>query len=179
MQTVELGPENGTLTLSTGVEGSAARMGHALTLEFEDWRATVDFNGETPVAVDLTIHVASLQVVRASGGLKPLSDGDRRAIVKNAVGVLDAERQPTASFTSTSLVPAGQEYTLSGTATIAGVDSAAEVRVVAADAGDHWNVTAETTIRHSDFGLKPYSTMLGALRVSDAVQIVCEAAIGK
>ncbi len=179
MQTVELGPENGSLTLSTGVEGSAARMGHALTLEFDDWRAEVGFDGDAPVAVNITIDVASLRVVKGSGGLKPLSDGDRRAIVKNALGVLDAKRQPVATFGSTSLDADAQAYVLTGTATIAGVEKAVEAHVTADDEGDHWSVAAEATIRHSDFGLKPYSTMLGALRVADEVQIGFEAAIGK
>ena len=55
---------------------------------------------------------------------------------------------------------------ISGTLTLAG--STRPVRLQVSQTGpDHYHAT--TSVRQSDFGIKPYTAFLGALRVRDAV----------
>lgn len=179
MQIVEMTAENGTLSLLTGVEGAASRMGHALVLGFDDWRADVEFRGETPVSVRVEIELSSLAVVDASGGLKPLSDGDRRAIVRNALDTLRVDDHPKAEFVSSAVTAVGGGYEVQGSVSVAGAEAPMTAQVSAVDAGAHWNISGTAEIRHSELGISPYSTMLGALKVSDAAQLEFTAAMDK
>ena len=45
MRTTTVGPSEGTLLLKTGVEGRAARLGHALTLRISEWACTATLDG--------------------------------------------------------------------------------------------------------------------------------------
>ena len=48
---MELGPDQGTVKVRTGVAGSASRMGHRLVLNVEDWWAEVTVTDGVPLAV--------------------------------------------------------------------------------------------------------------------------------
>lgn len=39
------------------------------------------------------------------------------------------------------------------------------------DLGDSWRMTTETTVRQSDYGVKPYSLLMGSVRVADDVAV--------
>ena len=39
------------------------------------------------------------------------------------------------------------------------------------DLEDRWSLSSETTVGQSDFGIKPYSQLLGALKVADDVRV--------
>ena len=51
---MKVGPADGSLTLHTGVAGSAARMGHSLIIVVDAWSATVTLARDTPRSVQLT-----------------------------------------------------------------------------------------------------------------------------
>ena len=104
---MKIGPADGSLTLRTGVAGSAARMGHSLIIVVDDWSATVNLARGTPRSVRLTADLTSLRVESGSGGIKPLSDGDREAIRGNALLALHADQHPEVTFESSSIRGAG------------------------------------------------------------------------
>ena len=64
-----LDSSQGELLLTTGVTGPAAAMGHRLTIAMTAWQATVSWSGEEPSAVELTVDVDSLEVLRGDGSL--------------------------------------------------------------------------------------------------------------
>ncbi len=161
---VTTGPGDGELLLLTSVEGKAARLGHALTLRVEDWSCTTTFDGQTPTAVTLTAQLPSLSVVKGTGGVKPLSDKDKRTILTSAGKTLGAEKNPTLTFTSTSIDGTSAVH---GTVDLHGTTRPVDVTVTVE--GDQ--VQATTTIRQTDFGITPYSQMLGALQVGDDVEV--------
>ena len=179
VKTLDLGPQSGTLTLHTGVEGKAAKMGHNLTIAIDDWSAQASFDGDIPTAVRLRAGLASLHVVQGEGGLKPVSDKDAQSIRDNALGTLKATSHPDVTFASTAVraVPGG--YALEGELSIAGTTRATTVEVSVADDGDHWTVTGGAPVVQSEYGVKPYSTMMGALRVRDRVDVRVEASVPK
>ena len=179
MDTLTLGPHSGTLTLHTGVEGKAAKMGHNLTIELGDWSAEASLDGDVPTAVRLRAGLASLRVVRGEGGMKPVSDKDKASIRENALSTLQASAHPDVTFVSTSIRPAAGGYALDGELSIAGTSRPATVEVVVADGGDHWTVTGGAPVVQTEYGVKPYSTMMGGLKVRDRVDVRLEASVPK
>jgi polyisoprenoid-binding protein YceI len=45
------------------------------------------------------------------------------------------------------------------------------VEVRTDDRNGSWCLSSETTVRQSDFGIKPYSQLLGSLKVADDVTV--------
>ncbi|HYB83650.1 MAG TPA: YceI family protein, partial [Mycobacterium sp.] len=39
------------------------------------------------------------------------------------------------------------------------------------DLGDSWRMSVESTVRQSDYGIKPYSLMMGSVQVADDVSV--------
>ncbi len=162
-----VGPEQGDLLLLTTVEGKAARLGHALTLKVGDWKATVAHDGEVPTSVTVTAQLASLEVVAGKGGVKPLSDKDKRTILESAGKTLGVSRFPQLTFTSTSI---DGEYVVHGDVDLHGAVQPVDVEV----SRDGERLTATTTIVQTAFGISPYSQMMGTLQVGDAVTVRLE-----
>lgn len=175
MTTTTIGPESGTLTLSTGVEGRAARMGHALTLLVRDWEAQVDLEGARPTQVRLRAALPSLEVARGEGGVKPLSDRDKATIVSNALGALKADAHPYVLFVSRSVTPAEGGYDLEGDVTIAAVTRPHTLHVEVVEAGPRVQLVAETSVVQTEHGVKPYSAMAGTLKLRDRVDLRLDA----
>ena len=171
MDALTIGPANGTLTLHTGVEGKAAKMGHALTIELSDWQAEVSLEQGAPTSVTLRAGLASFAVQRGEGGVKPLSDKDKRSIRDSALGALSADKHPDVTFTSTAAHPREGGWSLDGHLTVAGVTRPARIDVDVAEAGDLMSLSALVPVVQSEHGIKPYAAMLGALKVSDRVEV--------
>lgn len=178
MEKSELGPANGSLTLYTGVEGRAARMGHSLELAVDDWNAEVTFAGQEPESVALAARLASLRV-DAGHGLKPLTSGDKETILRHARDCLNADTNPEVTFVSTSISRAGDAVAIEGQLSIAGQTRSIDTTVALTDEGDHWTVVSVLSVNQSDFGITPYATMLGMLQVADEVRVEVRVAIGK
>lgn len=161
------GPDGGELLIRTGVAGRAARMGHRLTLLMRRWQASVEWAGDLPVAAQLTVEVDSLQVVAGEGGVKALSGPEKALVRTNALRTLDAGRYPTIDFTAEEITSRGDDYRLSGILQIRGSSRAQLVRVHRAGQ----QLSSDTAIRQSDFGVRPYSLLMGSLQVTDEVTV--------
>ncbi|WOC11321.1 YceI family protein [Gordonia sp. MP11Mi] len=169
MSITTFGPDTGDLTLHTGVAGKAARTGHSLTIGFTDWSATVDV--DAPSQVQVRVAVASLEVVSGEGGLTPMSAPERGVARGNATKSLKADEFGEIIFVSTGVAADGAGYRVDGTLTIAGRSREHSVVVAPSGSGADRRVAGETTVRHTDFGIKPFSTMMGALKVADEVTV--------
>lgn len=106
MDTMTIGPEHGDLTLHTGVEGRAAKAGHNLTIRLADWSGTATFDGDEPSSLSFRTALSSLEVVSGEGGVKALSDKDKRTIKDSALESLSAKRHPEVTFESSKVSPA-------------------------------------------------------------------------
>jgi polyisoprenoid-binding protein YceI len=162
---------DGELLIRTGVAGRAAQLGHRLTIAMRRWRVTVQWDGGEPVGAELTVDVDSLEVVRGDGGLTPLSGPEKILVRGNAVRSLDARRFPRISFAAKTIEKIDDGYRLTGTLTIHGKARTQVVDVRTEDLGDGWRLCSETSVRQSDFGIKPYSQLLGSLKVADDVTV--------
>lgn len=166
----ELDSSDGRLELTTGVTGPAARMGHRLTIAMA-WRATVQWAGDEPTSVELTVDVDSLDVLSGEGGVTPLTGPEKAVARGNALKVLNGKRFPHIVYRTSSVAKTGYGYLLTGTLQIRdrARDCAVELRVT--DLGDSWRMSCDAVVSHADFGLKPYSLMMGAMKVADEVTV--------
>lgn len=140
-------------------------MGHALTLRISDWRCTVQLEGGTPESADLTVDLGSLEVVRGDGGVKPLSEADKRKVLTNAAATLGPG---PARFTTTTIEG---RWRLTGELTLHGVTRPQVVQVGVEEQGDELRLVATATVRQTDHGIRPYSQLMGALQVADVVDV--------
>ena len=166
-----LGPDSGELLLHTGVTGSASRMGHRLTIAMRLWHATVEWDGDEPAAVEVTVDLDSLDVLRGEGGMTPLSGAEKLLIRSNALKTLRAKKFPQARFRSTSIERSGSLVRIAGVLELAGNSGDQTVEVEVSDD----SVLGTASVRHGDFGIKQYSMLMGAMKVADEVRVTLSA----
>lgn len=164
-----IGPEHDTLRLRTGRQGLAAQVGHDLTIEVTRWSGRVTV-GDTPAdsSVQVTVDTGSLRVVEGVGGVTPLSEKDKGEIARNARKILNADRQPEATFRADTL---DSTTALTGTLTILGRTNSLELRIT--ELGDS-RFSAAGRVNQSDYGIKPYTALFGALKLADAIEVIAE-----
>ena len=160
-----IGPSNGSLKVKTGKEGAAAKMGHNLTLAVNSWEATVE-GGDSP-SIKLTADPSSVAVESGEGGAKPLGDKDKADIKKGMDNKVLGSSQIT--FTSSEVTDSQAKGDLS----IAGGSS--QVTVPISVSGD--KISGSIQLSQKDFGIKQYSAMMGALKVTDQVTVEFEGSL--
>lgn len=174
--THDFGPAEGELRVNVFREGAAARMGHDLVFQVRNWSATVivDPSDLSRSSLQATAEVGSFSVLIAIGGAKPLNRGDRADIKRNIEQILDTRRFPTIDFRSTSVSMVDEtRATLSGELTIAGTTRPVDV-ALALTGG---RAKATLTVVQSQWGIKPFKALMGALKVRDAVEVILDVAI--
>lgn len=158
------------LLVFTRKEGLLSRLGHDLKLTADRFRIEVDEAGRR---VEATCEAASLRVVCAlrDGRDDPgeLSLGDQADInQKLQRDVLDTARHPTIRLSATAEpAPAGDGYKLTGTLTLHGTSRPVTIPVRRSDQ----QLVAELEVHQPDFGIKPFSAALGALKVAADLRI--------
>jgi polyisoprenoid-binding protein YceI len=171
-----LGPGSGHLLVHTRREGLAAKIGHDLAIEITDWSADVELPDGDPAQARITVRVGlgSLAVREGTGGAAPLTDTDRRDISRNAGKALAVDRYPVATFTADRVQPGAG--TIDGTLTLHGVTCPVQLQVSEVGPGRY---RGTTTVTQSEYGIRPYSAFLGALRIRDAVEVEFEVDVGR
>ena len=123
-------------------------------------------------AIEATFDPTSLSVVcaRKDGRDAPgtLSGGDKKKIEGNILeDVLHSKKHPEIRFRSTSAERDGDRATITGELTLHGRTKT--LTATATKKGERWET--EVAIHQPDFGIKPYSAMLGALKVQPTVKV--------
>lgn len=174
---------HGQLQVGTGVAGRAAKMGHRLTIAMERWQAVVSWSGEQPTAVTLTVEADSLRVLGGEGGMTPLTGPEKALIRTNARNCLGADKYRRIRFESSEIEATDDGYRLTGSLEIRGRTKPHVVAVQVSELGpphqhrDSWRVDGETVVRHSDFGVRRYSMLMGAMQVADEVTVSFSATV--
>ena len=166
-----LGPDDGELLILTGVTGPAAKMGHRLTIAMTSWQASVQWRGGEPAVAELTVGVDSLQVRSGEGGVTPLSGPEKTVVRSNALKSLNAKKYPEIRFSTDGITKTAVGYRLDGTVEIHGKSRQQAVELVIADQGDTWSLSAEVAVAQTAFGVKPYSLLMGSMKVADEVKL--------
>lgn len=163
----KLGPGNGTLSVKTGRTGAVAKVGHDLLLEVGAWQATLEL-AEDPsrCRLELSADSTSLRVREGSGGMTELGEEDR-ANIEQTIGDEVLHGRDIA-FVSSACRGASDRLHFEGDLTIADATHPLSFELTVDPSGA---ITASATVRQTDWGIKPYSTLFGALRVADDVEV--------
>jgi polyisoprenoid-binding protein YceI len=165
-----VGPDNGTLQVRTYREGIGQAVGHDLVIDVGQWRATVQAAEDGTIAsVELEADPRSLQVREGLRGVKPLTDKDRGEIRKN-IDEKILRGQPIV-FRSTGAESSPGKLIVRGELSMAGTSRPASFEL--ATTGDR-QVSGTLPVTQSEWGIKPYRGLMGALKVRDTVEIVID-----
>ena len=171
--TYRLGPDDGTLVVRTGRTGAAAKAGHDLVIEVTAWEGTLRV-GDDPAdtSVELEADATSLHVREGSGGMQSLGDDDK-ANIRTTIHD-DVLKGRAITFRSTAVAGADGRLNVQGELTLAGT-----TRPLAFDlaVGDDGRLSGAAVVKQTDWGMKPYSTLFGALKVADQVRVEIDAAV--
>jgi polyisoprenoid-binding protein YceI len=172
------GADTGRLLIRTYRVGLGSRAGHDLTIEATIWQGTAQI-GADPAAssVALIVDTDSFEVREGRRGIKPLTDADRAGIRKTIRELLDTARYPAITFGSIGLHETQRELWVDGQLTIRDATHPVRVRGSVEEASRDPRLRATAQVVQSQWGIKPYSAFLGALKLRDAVDIDVEATL--
>ena len=161
----------------TGRTGAAAQAGHDLLIEVTAWEATLDVGeAATQASVVLGVDATSLRVREGVGGMQALGDDDKASIQET----IDDEilKRMSIEFRSTVVDVAadGSRIGVQGELTMVGNARPLDFDLVVGDDGD---LEGSILVKQSDWGITPYSTLFGALKVADEVEVVVKASFGR
>jgi polyisoprenoid-binding protein YceI len=167
--THNIGSDDGKVLVNVWKDGVAAKMGHDLTLEATSWSGKADINPDDPSSssIEVTIDASSLEVVAAVGGASALSQSDKGKIADSIKKTLDTNRHSEITFTSTAV----SASSVKGDLEIVGKSRPVTLDLTVDDGG---HAVAKVSFKQTDFGIKPFSAMLGALKIKDGVDITVD-----
>jgi polyisoprenoid-binding protein YceI len=169
------GPDNASLEVRTYREGMAAKVGHDLVLDVGRWEATLDVPADPGDAkVTLQADARSLQVREGLRGVKPLTDKDRAEIVRNIDEKVHGGQPISFVSRSVRLEDGGARLVAEGDLTMAGTTRPLTTTLIL---GDDGRAHGTVTLRQSEWGIKPYRGLMGALKVRDDVEVVIDASL--
>jgi polyisoprenoid-binding protein YceI len=165
--TYTFGPERGTLAVRTSRTGAAAKAGHDLVIDVTAWHATLEVGAQSSLAVDA--DASSLRVRQGTGGMQALDDDDKAGIAQT----IDEEvlHGQSITFRSTAVQVDDSRLSVEGELTLVGTARPIAFELAVADG----TVSGSVVVKQSDWGITPYSTLFGALKVADEVEIVVDA----
>jgi polyisoprenoid-binding protein YceI len=162
----KLGPDNATLRVKTGRHGAAAKAGHDLVIEVKSWSATLAVADDpADSSAELTADPTSLHVLEGVGGLQALGDDDKADIRKTIDK--DVLKKKDISFSSSKVTAEGDGLAVSGDLTMGGKSKPVTFTLTE----DDGSLVGSATVNQSDWGIKPYSALFGALKVNDDVTV--------
>jgi hypothetical protein len=166
--TYTLGPEDGILSVRTARKGAVAKAGHDLLLHVTEWTATLDTDAPS---LRLDADATSLRVREGTGGIKPLDDDDLESIETTIDDEVLLRRD--IRFRSSSIEARGDVLAVTGDLDLVGTTHPISFEVSTAGG----RITGTAVVRQTDWGIKPYTALFGALKVADEVQVEIDAAL--
>lgn len=170
--TFALDAANSELSLWTYKAGLLSRVAHDLCLRATECDVALERTNDA-LSVTVSVPVASLRVQgQVKGGqVTPLSPKDHREIEESLAGakVLDAARFPAITYTGQGTVADGAVH-IDGQLTLKDRTQPLPVRATLAE-GEPLRVQGEVRFLQSTFGVKPFSALMGALKVKDEVRV--------
>lgn len=148
-------------------------MGHDLIMDVTRWKATVNVGQDwARSSVELSVDPRSLQVREGLRGIKPLADKDR-AEIRREIDDKVLRGQPI-NFRSThmELADDGSRLSVRGELEMVGNSRAIGFEL---DAGSDGRVSGNVPVAQSEWGIKPYRGLMGALKVRDSVEVMLDA----
>lgn len=144
-------------------DGMLAKLAHDLKMKVGTFTIDVD---DATKRITATLDARSVKVVcrrkdgrDEPGGLSSFEIGQIDGNIQN--DVLEGKKHPDIKFASTSVEPKGEGFTVRGDLTLHG-----KTKSISADVKkEGGRYVTEVRLHQPDFGIKPYSAALGALKV--------------
>jgi polyisoprenoid-binding protein YceI len=171
--TYRLGPDDGTLAVHTKRSGAAAMAGHNLLIHVTKWDATIALGG-ADTRVELNADGSSLKVIDGSGGMQALQDEDRENIEQTIDDEVLKGRPVT--FRSNDVKPATDAAGLHVEGELTLLEATRPITFYVAITADG-GLRAAAVVKQTDWGMKPYTGLFGALKVVDEVEVELEATL--
>jgi polyisoprenoid-binding protein YceI len=167
-----LGPDDATLSVRTKRGGAAAKAGHDLVIRVTSWEAEL-VAGDDPAdtSIELTADATSLRVIEGTGGMQALGDDDVASIHQTIDDEVLRRREIRFRSTRVQAESGGSRLRVEGDLTLAGKTHPLAFDLVVGDGGA---LSATAVVTQTDWGMKPYSALFGALKVKDEVELVLE-----
>jgi polyisoprenoid-binding protein YceI len=159
-------------------------LGHAHGIEGKLKSGTVKLGEKEDAGqfvFDMQSFDADTDISRKKAGLEGQTDAATRTKVNENMrgpNVLDVKEHPTATFDIESSLATGKQseddhplYELKGRFTLHGIANPLTITVEAKTKDNSTQLNGKFKILQTDFGIKPYSTGLGAIRVADELTI--------
>jgi polyisoprenoid-binding protein YceI len=172
--TYTFGPGNSTLSVRTGRTGAAAKAGHDLLIHVTSWQATLEVRDDPErSSVVFDADATSLRVLEGTGGMQALGDDDKASIQETIDDEILKRGDITFRSTAVNVAPDGSGIEVQGELALVGESRPISLELAAGDG----RLTAGTVLKQSEWGIKPYSTLFGALKVADEVEVSLDAAL--
>lgn len=153
--------------LFTFKEGLLSRVAHDLELDVGRFEVELD-GGAVRATFDPTSLVVLHAVKNGSPDSSALSDKDKAQILENIrTSVLHPERFPEIVFECDDLEDEGDSLFIPGSLRLHGVERSIDVEARREDG--QW--VAEVSLHQPDFGIKPFTAMLGAIKVKPTMKV--------
>jgi polyisoprenoid-binding protein YceI len=165
----ELGPDDGTLVVRTGRTGTVAKAGHDLVIHVTRWRGTLDHGDEPSVALEA--DATSLKVREGTGGMMALDDGDLANIEQTIDD--DVLKRQDIAFRSTRVEQTAGGLSVTGDLTLRGTTRPIAFELELQDG----RVRGSAVVKQTEWGMKPYTALFGALKVADEVRVEIDCAL--
>lgn len=149
-------------------EGMLSAIAHDLRLSVGHFTVRI----EDDQSIEARFEARSLRVdcamKQGHEDFDALRSSQKREIEDNvARSVLHARRHPEIVFRSTRVTGEGSQREIEGMLVLHGTER--HVRTTAMRQDDRW--VAEVRLHQPDFGIEPYSAMLGTLKIQPAVRV--------
>ena len=151
-----------TITVEAYKTGLFSFAGHNHTISAPIASGTLDEGQRT---IELTVNTKDLQVLDPGE-----SDKDRHEIRETMLGdqLLDADKFPTITFHSSSVQPTSKtEFSVKGELSLHGTTRVISLNI--SRNGDQY--AGSTTLKQTDFGMKPIAVAGGTIKVKDEVKV--------
>lgn len=175
-------PEKSELVVLVWKRGIAAAAGHDHVVRATRFGGSLERPDPSHVKVDVTVETASLTPDEPALREKlrvgpPVNDKDRKEIEEHlkGPGQLDIEKFGSIHFESTqSTLDEKGKGSIKGWLTLHGVTKEVECPVTVTRTNDRLRGSARLRLTLSDFGVQPFSALLGMLGNRDVVELVIE-----
>jgi polyisoprenoid-binding protein YceI len=164
--------------------GSATLIGHEHGVEARLKSGQLALGGPGELVFDMGSFTADTAESRKRAGLAAgkISASDAKEVTKTMLGaeVLNVASFPTATFRMAAVTPLDQQpagapgtYQLAGDLTLHGTKRSLQLpaKLDCAQQQGQMRLSGTFTIKQKDFGIQPYSTAAGIVRVADELEI--------
>lgn len=161
----------------------AAGLSHDHAIKATGWSgtATWDTANVSACKVNISLPVSGLDPdepsLRTAAGFTTMLDDSDRAEVKEHIvssAQLDAAKFSTITFASTACAANGSAANVTGNITIHGVGKSITVPMNVSADGTSFSAKGNFSINHTDFGVTPFSALLGQLKNQNRIDVVVD-----